>query len=67
MKDVPFYFTIKAIYYMFMDISCAFLRLICTFPALVLLIVVTALPLGVPVFNQTFWTFTILLFASFFP
>ena len=67
MKDVPFYFTIKAIYYMFMDISCAFLRLICTVPILVLLIVVTALPLGVPVFNQTFWTFNILLFASFFP
>jgi hypothetical protein len=54
MKDVPFYFTIKAFGQMFMDIICVFLRVIFLIPLLFLTLSTWLLPLGVPMCNQVF-------------
>ena len=67
MKDVPFYFAIKAFGQMFMDILCVFLRVIFIVPTLLLTLVEYALPLSAPVYHDLFWVWTFFALISFIP
>lgn len=67
MKDVPFYFTIKAFGQMSVDIICHFLRAIFLIPLLSLTLLSWFLPLGAPVLYHVFWTWVFLVLCSFIP
>lgn len=67
MKDVPFYFTIKAFNQMFLDILSWLLRLFLLPPLLFLTLFSYFMPFGAPIYNQIFWAFIILFLCLIIP